>query len=330
MSSDELRAAVRTVLSETSGSGAVLTARMVRDKVEERLGLPHDGLIHRKEELMALISEVLQQQGDGSSSSDKSVDPAAVKETVTALEDPDNGPTRAALLVAELAGASDPNAVAEAMVLLAEVCATSELAGSRLLEAKAAQTLALFIPPAAPKAGCSLAVRLLSAMALHAKLTAKIVSSAVLPPLLARIGTSIDGVGVQCATLLHNLADSPANRMRLLHGGALEVVTRIMVEPAASGGLKEHCLTAVHSLAGVTDEGLALPDIIGRLLGAKVPGTQKSALTALCIIREKSPGVEPRLAACEPLVNGLKTAAGSSDAALAGGAAEQLKALGIG
>ena len=280
---------------------------------------------------MALIGEVLKEdQGgnDGSGAGGASeVDPAAVREAVVALEDADNGVTRAALLVAELSGATDPNVAAEAMVLLSEACASSEKAAARLLEAKVAGALAVFLPPSAPKTACSLAVRMLSAMALHASLTGKIVASAALPPLLARISISVDGVGVQCAALLHNLADSPANRMRLMHAGALEIVTRVMVEPSASGGLKEHLLTAAHSLAGVSEEGLALPDILGRLLGAKLPGTQKSALAAIQIIIEQRPGVEARLRECAPLVEGLSAACASSDAAVASGAAELRVAL---
>ena len=354
-----LDAAVREALAEAQSSGATITARQVRAACERRLGLPPDGLLEKKEQVMALITAVLESGGGGgggggggSSTSDgtgSNVDPEAVRTAIAALEDPDSGPTRAALLVAELTGASDPNVAAEAMALLSEVCAGSELASSRLVEAKGANALALFVSPSAPKTACSLAVRMLSAMALHKSVTGKLVGSAALAPLLARLSISIDGaVGIQCAALLHNLADSirtaseqavlgaallhnladsPANRMRLLHAGALEVVTRLMVEPSASGSLKEHLLTAAHSLAGASDEGLALPDILGRFLAAKLPGTQKSALASVQIIREQRPGVEERLAGCQPLVDGLGTAKGSSDAAVASGAAEILAAL---
>jgi hypothetical protein len=333
-----LDAAVREALAEAQSSGATITARQVRAACERRLGLPPDGLLEKKEQVMALITAVLESGGGGgggggggSSTSDgtgSNVDPEAVRTAIAALEDPDSGPTRAALLVAELTGASDPNVAAEAMALLSEVCAGSELASSRLVEAKGANALALFVSPSAPKTACSLAVRMLSAMALHKSVTGKLVGSAALAPLLARLSISIDGaVGIQCAALLHNLADSPANRMRLLHAGALEVVTRLMVEPSASGSLKEHLLTAAHSLLGASDEALALPDILGRFLAAKLPGTQKSALASVQIIREQRPGVEERLAGCQPLVDGLGTAKGSSDAAVASGAAEILAAL---
>lgn len=116
--------------------------------------------------------------------------------------------------------------------------------------------------------------------------------------------------------------------MRLLHAGALEVCARVVAEPAASDGLKEHVLTAMHSLAGAADEGLAVPDLLGRFLGARLPGTQRSALAALQIIREKAGrAIDARLAGCEAIVGGLRAAAGSSDAQVASEASALLAAL---
>lgn len=321
--------AVRAALSDASQSGATITARQIRAKCEEALGLPADGLLGRKEELMAMISSVLQQQsGDaaGGPAGASEVDPAAVSEAVTALEDAEVGPTRAALLVAELNGEGGV-AAAEAMVLLSEVCASSAVAASRLIDANACVALAALLPPAAPKVSASLAVRMLSAMALHATLTERLVRSTIVAPLLARIGASIDGVGVQCAALLHNLADSPSNRMRLLHAGCLTVIVAVMVEPSASGGLKEHLLQAAASLAGQPEAEASLPDLLGAFLVAKVPGTQRSALSSVQIIRERQPGIEGRLAGCEPLMQGLARAAKSADAQVASEAAAHLEAL---
>ena len=48
--------AVRDTLAEAAASGAEMTARNVRHVVEKKLGLPHDGLLDRKEELMGIIS----------------------------------------------------------------------------------------------------------------------------------------------------------------------------------------------------------------------------------------------------------------------------------
>lgn len=164
MSDGALVAAVREVLREATASGAEVTARTVRHACERRLGLPPDGLIERKEELMGLISAEL--EGGQAAQLERRVDATAVREIQTALSDADGGPTRAALLVAELTsdGAIGHDGQ-EAMVLLAEACATSEPAARRLLDANVAIALAGLLPPLAPKPTCSLAVRLLSASA---------------------------------------------------------------------------------------------------------------------------------------------------------------------
>ena len=56
MSADALATAVRETLAEAAASGAEMTARNVRHAVEKKLGLPPDGLLDRKEELMGIIS----------------------------------------------------------------------------------------------------------------------------------------------------------------------------------------------------------------------------------------------------------------------------------
>ena len=276
---------------------------------------------------MGLINAVL--SGEDAETGDRRVDPAAVRAAQTALEDPDGGPTRAALLVAELKGESS-NAgreSGEAMALLAEACSTNAVAAKRMLDANVAGALASFLPPTAPKAAASLALRLLSALALHSSLTEPLVRSAALPPLLARLAMEIGDVGVQCAALLHNLADAPANRMRLLHAGALGVLTQVLVDPSGSGALKEHCLQAVASLAGKPECAESFPQLLGTFLAARLPGTQREALSAVQLIRERQPGIESRLAGVEELVAGLGAAAASSDAQVAKDAAELKAAL---
>ena len=332
MADEALVDAVRTVLREAAASGAEITARHVRAACERRLGLPPDGLLDKKEELMRIISATLNDGGDDQQQqTDQRVDPAAVREVQTALADPDGGPTRAALLVAELTGegATAGREALEAMAVLSEACATSEAAARRLLDAHVAGALAAFLPPTAPKAAASLAVRLLSAMAMHAPLTEALVRSAMLPPLLARLNASLDGsVGVQCATLLHNLADGPASRMRLMHAGTLLVLTRVLVEPAADGALKEHCLQAAASLCGMPEAELSFPELLGAQLASPMPGTQKGALEALQIIRERQgAAVDARLAGCAKLVDGLANASGAKDAHVAANAQEMLSAL---
>ena len=56
MSAEALTTAVRETLAEAAASGAEMTGRNVRHAVEKKLGLPQDGLLDRKEELMGIIS----------------------------------------------------------------------------------------------------------------------------------------------------------------------------------------------------------------------------------------------------------------------------------
>lgn len=101
-------------------------------------------------------------------------------------------------------------------------------------------------------------------------------------------------------------------------------------QPAASDALKEHCLQATASLAGLPECELSFPELLGKFLSAKLPGTQRDALAALELVREKQgKAVDARLAACTPLVDGLRGAAGSSDAGVAAGAATIMTAFGL-
>ena len=52
-----------------------------------------------------------------------------------------------------------------------------------------------------------------------------------------------------------------------------------------------------------------MPDLIGRFIAAKLPGTQRSGLSSLQILREKhGSAIDGRLAGCEGLVEGLTAA----------------------
>ena len=323
----DLQAAVRAALAEQSASGETVTARTVRLAVEKRLGLAVDSLLPRKDELMGFIAEELQQATSTHAA-------GAVSEAIKALEDPDGGATKAALLVAELEGSScssgdckESQDAQVALALLAEACAASERATSRLLEANIGRALVPLVSPEAPTPTASLAVRLLSAMSTHRCGTDAIVKSPVVGPLLVRLSTAAEGVGVQCAVLVHNLADSPATRMRLIFAGALGVLTRVLLEPVTTPALKEHCLQAVASLAGMPEAELSFPALLGTCLSSKTPGTQRAALNALQLIRERQPEVEGRLAGVDELMAGLASAASSTDAEVSRDAAEALAAL---
>lgn len=99
------------------------------------------------------------------------------------------------------------------------------------------------------------------------------------------------------------------------------------MEPAASDGLKEHCLQATASLAGKPESECSFPELLGSFLAAKMPGTQRDALSALQLVREKQPGLDGRLARVPALVSGLSSAAASTDSQVAAAAKEAMAAL---
>ena len=109
--------------------------------------------------------------------------------------------------------------------------------------------------------------------------------------------------------------------------GALGVLTRVLLEPVTTPALKEHCLQAVASLACMPEAELSFPAMLGTCLSSKTPGTQRAALNALQLIRERQPGVEGRLAGVDELMAGLASAASSTDAEVSRDAAEALAAL---
>ena len=89
-------------------------------------------------------------------------------------------------------------------------------------------------------------------------------------------------------------------------------------------------LQACHSLAGVPDDELALPDLLGKVLLSKLPGNQAQALACVQLIREKQPagsGVDGRLACCPILVQGLQAAKGSANEEVARDASSLLGAF---
>ena len=72
---------------------------------------------------------------------------------------------------------------------------------------------------------------------------------------------------------------------------------------------------------------MSFPALLGTCLSSNTPGTQRAALNALQLIRERQPGVEGRLAGVDELMAGLASAASSTDAEVSRDAAEALAAL---
>ncbi len=251
--------------------------------------------------------------------------PSAIEEARAALDDADSGAGRAALIVAELTDAPGRAPAAEAMLLLAEVCAQSVLASGRLLDAGIAGVLCGSIEPEKPKAMAGSALRLLSALSTHDSLTERLLRTGrLVEHLVTLLPVAGDEVAAQVANLMHNLADGPANRLRLLHGGVLIALTHVILTPSASAGVKEQCLHAAAACAGLSHTELSFPELLGRMCASKVPGTVRDALTSLEVIVEKQPEVRRRLGETEEVVEGLRVAAGSSDLSVASGAAALL------
>ena len=273
---------------------------------------------------------------DTSAASSEQIDEAAVKEAIAALEESDGGMTRASLMVSSLSMDDTANLreQAEAMVVLSEVCARSASASSQLLEAGILSPLSDRLLPGAsnPTKICQLSLRMLSAIAVHGKKHSEaICQHSVVKSLLLRTTSSFDEeICLMCASLLNSLADAPSTRMRLMHAGALTSMTHVLAGPHDSGAFKEHLLQACHSLAGVPDDELALPDLLGKVLLSKLPGNQAQALACVQLIREKQPagsGVDGRLACCPILVQGLQAAKGSANEEVARDASSLLGAF---
>ena len=66
----ELKAALRGVLHEAASQDG-LTAKKIRYKLEEKLGLPRDALLERKDEIMDLIGELMEPASEGPTSTDE-------------------------------------------------------------------------------------------------------------------------------------------------------------------------------------------------------------------------------------------------------------------
>lgn len=359
----DLDAAVRAVL--TAPDATAMTARDVRTQCEQRLGLPKDGLHEMKEVLLESINAVLAAAGEAPAAP-PAADKGAVAEVVAALEDDAGGAKRAEMLIGQLSARESSAMTTEAMLLLCDACAASAAASRRMIDGGMLDALVPFVTPAPnSNAAASLAVRMLSAMSTHAagpeRCPARIEPAAVRPaaaahgpsapsaptapssahppgrrrllksrvvaPLLARLASASDELGVSIAALLHNLADSPGSRLRLLHHGALLRLCHIIMAPEASAGLKEHCLQAAASLAGRPEAEISFPQVLGLLCAARAVGTQRDAVSALQLVLERQPGIEARLAQVAEVTDGLEAAAAATDAGVAAAAAELLASL---
>lgn len=178
-----------------------------------------------------------------------------------------------------------------------------------------------FLTPLSKTDESILAVRVLTAASIHDGLTERLLRDGCLPLILERLRTSGESLSIPIAALLHNLADTPANQMRLIAGGAVAALTHIVLDPAAGGTLKEHCLQAVASMAGRAEAEISFPAVCGLLCSSRLPGTQREGLRALALLAERA-DLRGRLSAVDEIQTGLQAARASRDAAVAEQAAE--------
>ena len=101
----------------------------------------------------------------------------------------------------------------------------------------------------------------------------------------------------------------------------MAALTHIVLDPAASATLKEHCLQAAASMAGRAEAEISFPAVCGLLCSSRVPGTQREGLRALGLLAERA-DLRGRLSAVDEISAGLQAARASRDAAVAQQAAD--------
>lgn len=182
----------------------------------------------------------------------------------------------------------------------------------------------------------ALALRVLTAVSMHGGGCTTLLLQAdglrngtgLLDVLLGRLPRCGDELSILIVALINNLADTPANQLRIVASGALGALTHVILNPAASGVLKEHVLTAAAAMGAMAEEEISFPQVVGRLCASRVPGTQRQAVHAMEILADR-PQLRPQLAALSDIVSGLRSACGSRDSVAAQGAKDTLGILGI-
>lgn len=309
------------------GDDGSLTARVVREETERRAGLAAGSLKEHKEELMKVIEEVLGEQpkvpASAAAEAASEASAASAAECVATRAVVEMDPAAAARLLDSAEAAAEPASLLEQL----EASCASRPAAEHLVAAGLVARLSRRLAPGSDRALAALSVRILTATSLHDGLTAEMLKSVELvPAVLAALTTATDTLAIPLVDLVHNLADSDANRMRLTAGGCLPALTRQLLEPTGSATLKEHSHNAAASLAGVPDTELSFPEIIARCCASRIPGIQREGVRAMTLVAQK-PELRGRLAVVSGLPEGLRAAAASRDAASAEAAAELLATL---
>lgn len=326
-------AIVRAVVVEhiqAHGYDGTLTARVVREETERRMGLPPGGLLEHKDALTKAIEEVIGEQPKPSSATEApapgQTSTATEAECATARAAVEADAEAAERLLKETEAATEPSEAASCLERL-EAAAASRPAAERLIAAQLVVRLAPRLKPGSDKKLAALAVRALTAASLHDGLTTQMLKAAELAAMLIEaLVAATDALAIPLVDLMHNLADSDANRLRLIAAGCLPAVTRLLLSSAGSATLKEHAHNAAASLAGVPDTELSFPEILARCCAHRIPGIQREGLRSMQLVAARLE-LAPRLAQLDGLKDALRAAATSRDDACAQAATELMEVL---
>lgn len=242
----DLAAAVAAALADRGG-GPWADVRDVRAEVLRRLSLPEDALTST-DVFIALLNAI----GVRAPAADVA---GATAHHLRALCSASSTPASARASLEELEAAlADAGRAREA--LSPELDLVPVLCGYLLSAEPQLPALALRVLTAASMHGGGCTTLLLQARGLGD-------SGGLVGALLGRLARSGEDGGIMIAALLNNLADTPANQMRLVASGALAALTHVVLDPSASGVIKEHALTAAAAMGGMADEEVSFPQVGG-------------------------------------------------------------------
>jgi hypothetical protein len=244
MAAHDVAAAVAAVLADRGG-GALPDVRDVRAEVLRRLSLPQDALTST-DVFIALLSAMGVQAPAAHVAS-------ATAHHLRALCSASSTPASATASLQDLEAAlADADRAREA--LTPELGLVAVLCGYLLSAEPQLPALALRVLTAASMHGGGCTTLLIQARGLGD-------SGGLVEALLSRLARSGEDVGILITALLNNLADSPANQMRLVAAGALAALTHVVLDPSSSGVIKEHALNAAAAMGGMADAEVSFPQV---------------------------------------------------------------------
>ena len=160
------------------------------------------------------------------------------------------------------------------------------------------------------QATASTAVCVLTALSSHPPergISEALLKKGIIELVRQRLNFATDSLALQIVNLIHNLADTHVNRLRILSSGALSSLTRVILEPSAPPMLKERAVEAAASVADAGQESISFPQLIGRLCASPLLGTQGEALKSLALLIDRKE-LREQLRHVPEIVSGLAAA----------------------